>query len=164
MVSRAQSLAVTTDGRIIRRRSVEDVGSVDFLRLLEGLDQTEVRRSELGLVEVVVDSLASDRVAKGDFRVLLVVDEPLTSAVIEGGLATFSLELGETQETHFSSALQSHLRFMLYENLVILRRDHFVLAFHAPESGKQKVLNGTEIDSHLPCSLRRHQWCVCWHS
>ena len=72
---------------------------------------------------------------------LLVVNVTLTSAVIKGSLTAFGLKLSETQETHLSGALQSHLRLMLRKDLVVLRWDHLVLAFNPTESGEQKVLN-----------------------
>ena len=95
VVGGAQSLAVTADGRIVRRSGVQHVCAVDFLRLLEGLDQAEVRRMELGLVQVVINRLASDGVAESDLGVLLIVDVAFASRVVEGGLAAFGLELGE---------------------------------------------------------------------
>ena len=70
MGRRTKSNTVTANRRIIRRRRVEDVRTVDFLRLTERFDQAKVRRRKLRLIQVVVDSLTSDRVAETDLIML----------------------------------------------------------------------------------------------
>jgi len=72
---------------------------------------------------------------------LLVIHITLTSTVVEGSLATFGLQLSETEVTHFSGTFERQLRIMLREDLVVLRWDHLVLAFYAPQAGEQKVFN-----------------------
>ena len=136
-----QSHTVTANVGVVGGGGVQDVRAVDFLGLLERLDQAEVRRMELGLVEVVVHRLAGDGVTKGNFRMLLVVDKPFTSAVVEGGLATFSLQLREAEEPHFGGAFESQFRVVLRENPVVLRRDHLVFAFNATQARQEKVFN-----------------------
>ena len=96
---------------------------------------------ELSLVQVVVDRLAGDRVAETNFGVLLIVNEALTSTVVEGSLTTFGFELGEAKITHFSGALQGHFRIVLGEDLVVLRWDHLILAFNPTEAGEQEVFD-----------------------
>ena len=105
----AKSHTVTANSRVIRLSGVQDVRAVDFLGLMEALNQAEVRRHELGLVEVVVDGLAGDRVAESNFSMLLVVHVTLASAVVESSLAAFSLQLRQAEEPHFGGALKSHL-------------------------------------------------------
>ena len=53
---------------------------------------------ELRLVDVVINRFAGDGISETNFGVLLVVHKTLTSARIKGGLATFGLELCETEE------------------------------------------------------------------
>jgi hypothetical protein len=135
---------------IVDSRRVEQVRAVDFLRLSEGVHQAEVARVELALVEVVVDGFASDRVAKADLDVFLIVDEAFASAGVERGLAAFGLQLREAEEPHFSGALQRHLRIVLREDLVVLRRNLLVLAFDAAQTRQEQVFDGCEIDCHCP--------------
>ena len=92
---------------------------------------------------------------------LLVIDVTLASAVVESGLAAFSLQLSKTQETHFRSALKRHFGIVFRENLVVLRRDHLILAFNPTETGEEKVFDGTKINSHWSLLLKRQSaaWC-----
>ena len=134
-------------GYAITRKAIDDnLYKSQFapsnLGLTQSFHQTKVRGHELGLVEVVINRLASDGITKSNLSVLLIVDVTLTSVVVESGLTTFSLELGKTQEAHFSGALKRHLGIMLGEDLVVLRRDLLVLAFNPTEAGEQKVFNG----------------------
>ena len=148
VVRGAECLAVTTDRSVVRFSGVEDVGAVDFLGLMERFHKAEVRRMELRLIEVVVDGFARNRIAKSDFSMLLVIDVAFASAVIESGLAAFRLQLCETEVTHFSCAFQRHLRVMLREDFVVLRRNLFVLADHPTEAGEEQVFNSRKINSH----------------
>ena len=141
MSGRAKRDTVTADVGVVGRGRVQDVRAVDFLGLLEGLHQAEVRGLELRLVQVVIDGFARDGITKGNFVMLLVVHITLTSAVVEGGLAAFGLQLGKTEVAHFSGTLQRQLGVMLGEDFVVLRWDHLVLAFNPPQAGEQKVLN-----------------------
>ena len=150
----AQRDAIARNGRIVCRRGVQQIGAVDFLRLREGFHEAQVRRRELRLVQVVVDRLARDRVAKADFDVLLIVDEALAGVVVELNRAALGLELREPKEPHFGGAFQRHVRVCRLEHLVPLRGNLRVLSFDAPEAGKEKVADGGKIDSHLPVSLR----------
>ena len=118
---------------------------------MEALDQAQVRRVELRLVEVVVNGFASDRITKADFRMFLVVNVTLTGAVVESGLTAFSLQLGKTQEAEFRRALKRQLRIVLREDFVVLRRDHLILAFDTTKARQEKVFDSRKINSH--CSL-----------
>ena len=106
---------------------------------------------ELRLVQVVINRLASDGIAKRNFSMLLVVHKTLTSAVVESGLAAFSLQLREAQIPHFSGTFQRHLGVMLGEDLVVLRWDHLVLAFNTTQAGEEQVFNSRKINSHGSC-------------
>ena len=150
----AKSLTITTDRRIVGRGGVQHVGAVDFLGLLKGFNQAQVRRVELRLVQVVVDRLAGNSIPQGDFSVFLVVHKTLTSARVERSLTTFGLQLREAQIPHLGGTLEGHLRIVLGEHLVVLRRDHLILAFDTAKAGQEKILNGTKINSHGSCSLR----------
>ena len=143
MVGCDQSLAVTANRGVVGGGSVQDVRAVDFLGLGEALHQAEVRWLELGLVQVVVNSFTSDRIAEADFCMLLVVDVTLTSIVVESSLTAFGFQLSVAEEAHFSGAFQSHFRVVLGEDFVVLCRNLLVLAFNSTEAGEQKVFDGT---------------------
>ena len=138
---RDQSHAVTTNCTVVGGRGVQDVCAVDFLGLLERFHQAEVRGCELRFVQVIVNGFASDRVAQANFRMLLVVDKTLTSAVVECGLATFGFQLREAQEAHFCGALKRHLGVVLREDFIVLRWDHLVLAFDTTQAWQEKVFD-----------------------
>lgn len=91
MGRREQRHAITTNIGIISRASIEDVRGVDFLGLLERLHKAVVGGAEFALVEIVVNGLAGDRVAKTNLKVLSIVGIALTSRVIERGGSAFLL-------------------------------------------------------------------------
>ena len=85
--------AVAADCGVIGRRCVQSVRGIDFLGLLETLEQAKVGRMKLRLIYVVIDRLAGNSVPKADFGMFLVIDKPLAGPVVERGLAAFRFEL-----------------------------------------------------------------------
>ena len=116
---------------IIKKKSragVEYVGRVNLFGFLEGFHQTIIGWTELRFVEIIIDSLAGDRIAKADLKMLGVVNEAFASRIVEGGWSTLLLQLGKTEVAHRSATLQGHVRISLPKDLRPLTLDHFILA------------------------------------
>ncbi len=104
-----ECLPVTNLRRIVGRRRVQDVSALNFLELGEGFLKLQIRRIELGFVEVIVDRLAGDRIAKSNFLMDEVPDKPLAGIVVELGGRALVLEVRQTHEAHLSAALDGHV-------------------------------------------------------
>src|SRR5262245_31451193 len=95
-----QRHAIAASRSIVGRAGIEHVRRIEFLGLLEALHQAIVVWPEFRLVEIVVDRLARNSVAKADLKVLGIVEEPLAGGIVERSRTTFRLELRKAQITH----------------------------------------------------------------
>src|ERR1700749_213100 len=100
MGGREQRNTIADLRAVVGEAQVEDVRALDFLELSEGFLELQVRRVELSLVQVVIDGLARDRVAKGYFDMHECPGKALTSVIVELGSGAFVLEERKGDKRH----------------------------------------------------------------
>src|SRR5512139_1157576 len=100
MGRREEGYAGAADGGVKRGAGIEDVGPVNLFGLYKAFHKAVIRRSKLCLVQVVVNRLAGDSVAKTNFLVYFVIHISLWRCVVERGWRTLFLQLCVAEVPH----------------------------------------------------------------
>src|SRR5512139_596229 len=159
MGRREEGYAVAADGGVKRGAGIEDVGPVNLFGLYKAFHKAVIRRSELCLVQVVVNGLAGDSVTKTNLVMFLVVHISLASGVVERGWRTFVLQLRVAKVPHRGPAFQRHLRVGLFVYLRPLALYHRVFARNTPQARQKKVAYLCKCDRHRNLLLGRDAGC-----
>src|SRR5215469_4896815 len=139
MRAREQRLLIAADGCLIDKSEIEYREAVDFLRLIKGLLQAEVRRIELTLVKTVVDCRPGNGIAKRNFGVRLVPHEALAGPIVEGGGTALVFEASKREVAVFGRALDRLLGFDVLEDLVVLARNLLIFSSDGAQAGEQEI-------------------------